>query len=36
VEYSSFDGNLHLDIAGEDDLVVLGPRVTRQVYVEVE
>jgi Mn-dependent DtxR family transcriptional regulator len=36
VEYSGFDGNLYLDIAGEDDLVVLGPRVTRQIYVEVE
>lgn len=35
VDYSDFDGNLHLDIAGEDDPVVLGPRVTRQVYVEV-
>jgi DtxR family Mn-dependent transcriptional regulator len=36
VDYSGFDGNLSLDIAGEDDLVVLGPRVTRQIFVEVE
>lgn len=36
VDYSGFDGNLSLAIAGEDDLVVLGPRVTRQIFVEVE
>ncbi|MGW8251831.1 MAG: metal-dependent transcriptional regulator [Anaerolineales bacterium] len=36
VDYSGFDGNLRLNITGEDNPIVLGPRVTRQVYVEVE
>jgi DtxR family Mn-dependent transcriptional regulator len=36
LDYSQFDGNLSLEIAGGDRPVVLGPRVTRQVYVELE
>ena len=36
VDYSGFDGNLSIDIEGEDSLIVLGPRVTRQIFVEVE
>ena len=33
-EYSTFDENLHLKITGGNE-IVLGPRVTRQVYVEL-
>ena len=33
LDYSSFDGNLHLQIV--DRMLVLGPAVTQQVYVEV-
>ena len=33
-EYSVFDENLHLNITGGNE-IVLGPRVTRQVYVEL-
>lgn len=36
VDFSGFDGNLSLEIVGEDNLVVLGPRVTQQIFVEVE
>lgn len=32
--YSEFDGNLHLKVAGSNEEVVLGPRVTNQVYIE--
>lgn len=34
--YSEFDGNLHLRVANSKQDVILGPRVTNQVYVEVE
>jgi DtxR family Mn-dependent transcriptional regulator len=34
-DYSAFDENLHLEILGGDD-IVLGSRVTRQVYVELK
>ncbi|MGD8634247.1 MAG: metal-dependent transcriptional regulator [Anaerolineales bacterium] len=33
-DYSSFDENLTLMVEGQKDPVVLGPRVTHQVYVE--
>lgn len=33
LDYSSFDGNLHLQIA--DRKLVLGPAITQRVYVEV-
>ncbi len=36
LDYSPFDGNLSLEITGGENPVVLGPRVTRQVYVEIE
>ncbi len=36
LRYSQFDGNLSLQVAGKDQEIVLGPQVTRQVYVEVE
>lgn len=35
-EYSEFDGNLHLKVAGNDEEIVLGPRVTSQVYVDAD
>lgn len=34
-EYSEFDGNIHLSVAGEESVVVLGPRITQQIFVEV-
>ncbi|MDA1330044.1 MAG: metal-dependent transcriptional regulator [Chloroflexi bacterium] len=33
-EYSEFDGNLHLRLDQSPDEIVLGPRVTSQVFVE--
>ncbi|MEX1246842.1 MAG: metal-dependent transcriptional regulator [Anaerolineales bacterium] len=33
-EHSEFDGNLHLRVGKNKEEVVLGPRVTSQVYVE--
>jgi DtxR family Mn-dependent transcriptional regulator len=36
VEYSQFDDNLRLKIAGQPDTVVLGPQVTSQIFVELE
>jgi len=35
IEYSPFDNNLQVRIAGREEPVVLGPRVTNQVYVEL-
>lgn len=35
-EYSEFDGNLSVYIVSQDDDVVLGPRITSQIYVEIE
>lgn len=34
--YSEFDGNLHLRVGNSKQDVILGPRVTNQVYVEVD
>lgn len=34
IEYSSFDDNLKIQIAGRDEPVVLGPSITCQIYVE--
>lgn len=34
-EYSEFDGNIHLAVVGEKNAVVLGPRITQQIFVEV-
>lgn len=34
VDYSPFDGNLHLEIEGQEGTIVLGPRVTRRIFVE--
>ncbi|UYN89123.1 MAG: metal-dependent transcriptional regulator [Anaerolineales bacterium] len=33
--FSEFDGNLHVKLRGRKDEIVLGPRITSQVYVEV-
>jgi hypothetical protein len=33
--YSEFDGNLTLRVGGMEEEIVLGPRVTNQVYIEV-
>lgn len=35
-DYSAFDGNLSLEVAGHSERIVLGPQVTRQIYVELE
>jgi DtxR family Mn-dependent transcriptional regulator len=35
LSFSLFDGNLNLQVAGRADPVILGPNVTRQVYVEI-
>jgi DtxR family transcriptional regulator, Mn-dependent transcriptional regulator len=36
LEYSPFDENLHLRIEGLADTIVLGPRVTRQIFVIID
>lgn len=36
VGYSSFDDNLRLQVKGKSEPLVLGPRVTQQIYVEVQ
>lgn len=36
LDYSPFDGNLTLEIAGCDEPVVLGPQVTSKIFVEEE
>ena len=35
IEYSPFDNNLQVRIAGREEPVVLGTRVTNQVYIEL-
>ncbi len=35
VGYSPYDGNLHLQIHGKPEPYVLGPRITKQVFVSV-
>lgn len=35
IDYSEFDGNLHIKVSGIKDLVVLGPRITKQIFIEV-
>lgn len=34
-DFSAFDGNLHVQLSGRKDDIVLGPRITSQVYVEI-
>jgi DtxR family transcriptional regulator, Mn-dependent transcriptional regulator len=33
--YSIYDENLHMQVKGQPQPVVLGPRITRQIYVKV-
>lgn len=33
--FSEFDGNLHLVLAKEDKNIVLGPKITDQIFVEI-
>lgn len=35
VSYSSFDENISIQVEGDDEVLVLGPQITRQVFVEV-
>ena len=35
IDYSPFDNNLHVWIEGREEPVVLGPKVTNQVFVEI-
>ena len=34
LDYSTFDGNLHLKVGGQKGSIVLGPGVTRRIFVE--
>lgn len=34
-DYSEFDNNIHLRVEGHDKTVVLGPRITDQIFIEV-
>jgi DtxR family transcriptional regulator, Mn-dependent transcriptional regulator len=34
LDYSSFDGNLHLQVEGQKGTIVLGPGVTGRIFVE--
>jgi DtxR family Mn-dependent transcriptional regulator len=36
LEYRPYDGNLEIQIDGEEAPIVLGPRVTSQVYVDIQ
>ena len=36
LDYSPFDENLSLRISGQDEICVMGPSITRQIFVEVE
>ena len=35
IDYSPYDDNLHLKVAGEDEVFVLGASVTAQIQVEI-
>jgi Fe2+ transport system protein FeoA len=35
-DYSEFDGNIHLRVEGNPNPVVLGPRITEQIFIEEE
>jgi DtxR family Mn-dependent transcriptional regulator len=34
VDYSEFDGNIHIKASGESEVVVLGPRITREIFID--
>jgi len=35
LEYSPFDRNIHLQVNGTNESIVLGPDITRQIFVEI-
>ncbi len=35
-DYSEFDGNIHLQVESSLKIVVLGPKVTNQIFVEIQ
>lgn len=35
-DYSEFDGNIHLQVESSQKIVVLGPKVTNQIFVEIQ
>jgi DtxR family Mn-dependent transcriptional regulator len=35
-DYSEFDGNIYLQVKSKQDTVVLGPRITSQIFVELQ
>jgi DtxR family Mn-dependent transcriptional regulator len=35
VDYSPIDGNIHLQLEDRGETIVLGPRITKQIFVEV-
>jgi DtxR family Mn-dependent transcriptional regulator len=36
MHYSPFDGNLRLQVQGQEEALILGPRITRQVFVSID
>jgi DtxR family Mn-dependent transcriptional regulator len=34
--FSEFDQNLHINVTGKDETLILGPAITTQIFVEVE
>lgn len=36
VDHTEFDGNLHLKVSEQDKVVVLGPRITGQIFVDLK
>jgi DtxR family Mn-dependent transcriptional regulator len=35
LDYSPFDDNIHLQVEGQDEHLVLGPKITTQIFVDV-
>ena len=35
LDHSPYDGNLYLQISGQETAYVLGPRITQEIYVEI-
>lgn len=35
IDFSPFDDNLSIQIAGEEDVLILGPRITSQIFVDI-
>ncbi len=34
VDYSEFDGNIHLKTGDQPEVIVLGPRITKEIFIE--